>query len=184
MYSRSTEVLTVNDSLLLVVDVQEKLMPHIANHERVVESVVRLIKAAKLANIPTVCSEQYPKGLGSTIEPLVKELECERHEKLTFSCLGNDAIRSAIANVARPKIVVCGVETHICVLQTALDLLAKGYKVYVPIDAMSSRQETDHECGIRRLETQGVIPTTSEACLFEWCERAGTELFGEVRKLV
>ena len=184
MYSRSTELLTTQDSLLLVVDVQQKLMPHIANQDRVVAMILRLVKAAKLASVPTVCSEQYPSGLGSTVEPLVEELDCERHEKLTFSCLGNDTLRSKVAEFSRPKVVLCGVETHICILQTALDLLAEGYRVYLPTDAVSSRSEADHDVGVRRLEAQGVIPMTSEACLFEWCERAGTELFGEVRKLV
>lgn len=184
MYQRSTELLTTQNSLLLVVDVQEKLMPHIANQDRVAAMIERLVKGAKLANVPIVCSEQYPKGLGSTITPLRDELNCNRLEKLTFSCVGTESIRAEISQAAKQKIVLCGVETHICILQTALDLLAEGYEVYLPTDAVSSRSETDHDYGIRRLEGQGVVPTTSEACLFEWCERAGTDLFSEVRNLV
>ena len=184
MYSRSSEILKTEDSLILVVDVQEKLMPHIANHADVLDRTLRLVKAAKLAKVPIVCSEQYPKGLGATVEALAQELGCERFEKLTFSCVGNAAIQEQLAKSGRQKVVLCGVETHICVLQTALDLLAEGFQVFLPVDAVGSRKTSDHECGIRRLEGQGVVPTTSEACLFEWCEQAGTDLFREIRKLV
>ena len=183
MYNRSPELMRAEDTTLLVVDVQEKLMPHIAKQEKVIANIARLLDAAKLASIPLFATEQYPKGLGPTVSDLADRLTTS-FDKLTFSCLGHEAVQTHLAQLSRPKVLLCGVETHVCIQQTAFDLMAEGYQVYLPVDAVSSRHEDDHLVAIRRMESHGVVITTVEACLFEWCERAGTDLFKEVRKLV
>lgn len=184
MYNRSPELMNVNDTALLVVDVQEKLMPHIANHEKIIPNISRLVDAAKLCAIPVVATEQYPKGLGATIAEVGDRLSDPCLEKLTFSCVGDEAVRTQLSKLSRPKILLCGVETHVCIQQTAFDLMSEGYTVFLALDAISSRHEEDRQVALRRMESHGVIVTTVEACLFEWCQQAGTDLFREVRKLV
>lgn len=184
LYARSPELMQPEETVLVVVDVQEKLLPHISNAEQVERNVTRLISAAAAAKIPVVCTEQYPKGLGSTVPSLELDENLKRIEKLTFSCAGKETFRDEISSLNRRKLVLCGIETHVCVMQTALDLLSDGYSVYLVLDAIGSRFEFDHDVAIRRLEAQGVTVSTTESCLFEWCERAGTDLFREIRKLV
>lgn len=184
MYNRSNELLGRQESLLLIVDVQEKLMPAISNGDGVAKSIAGLAQAAKLAEVPIIATEQYPQGLGNTVSEVQARLTDPCLEKITFSCLGDDAIREAIKSHSRRSVLVCGVETHVCIQQTALDLLSEGYTVYVAADAVSSRRSDDHDWAIRRMAAQGVTPTTREACLFEWCEQAGTDLFKAIRKLL
>jgi len=184
MYNRSPELMRVQDSVLLVVDVQEKLIPHIAHHENLIRNVGRLVDAAKLTTVPVMATEQYPKGLGATVAEVKERLPEPCLEKLAFSCVGDDVARKQLAQLARQKVLLCGVETHVCIQQTAFDLMAEGYQVFLPVDAVSSRDTADHDVAIRRMESHGVVVTTVEACLFEWCEQAGTDLFKEVRKLV
>ncbi len=181
-YTRSPELMKADDTVLVVIDVQERLAPHITGHEKLVSNVKRLLKGAKLAGIPVTCTEQYPKGLGATLEEL-QAMTPQRLEKLSFSCMGSDGFREQLEATERRKVLLCGMETHVCVSQTAHDLLASGYSVYVAVDAVGSRYSIDHEIAIRRLEASGVTVCSTEASLFEWCEQAGTDLFREIRKL-
>ncbi len=179
---RSPLLLDRRLSRLLVIDVQKKLVDVIPVAKQLVMNCVRLVQAAGLCNVPVFATEQYPKGLGPTVKPLAQLLP-ERPEKLRFSCVECLGWRPAGESECR-DVVLAGIETHVCVLQTALDLLSLGYNVFVPADAVASRHKLDWEWALRRLETNGVTVTTTEAVLFEWCETAAFERFKELSLLV
>jgi nicotinamidase-related amidase len=172
-----------DDSALLVVDVQEKLIAAIPNAARIVWNIRRLIDGAKILGLPVVASEQYPRGLGPTVATLAQRLD-RIPEKLTFSCAGVPELVRDFRDAGRHKILVVGIEAHVCVQQTALDLLAAGFRVYIAADAIGSRHELDCQIALRRLDSSGVTLTTAEAALFEWCERAGTSEFKQISTLV
>lgn len=169
-------------SILCVVDIQERLLAVIPSGPQVVDRSVRLARAASLLGIGSVLVEQYPRGLGSTPGELASELP-PAVAKMTFSCAGCEAFGAAL----KPDIgtvVLCGLETHVCISQTALDLLARGLNVFVAVDAVASRHAIDHETALMRLQASGAIVTTTEAVLFEWCRSAEHPQFQAVRKLV
>jgi nicotinamidase-related amidase len=171
------------DTGLLVIDVQEKLVPKIFDAAPVVRNIAFLLDAAHLLNMPVQCTEQYPRGLGATIPELACKLPA-RPDKVAFSSCAVSGIVQTFHREARPKIVLCGIETHVCVLHTALDLLALDFRVYVAVDAVGSRYRIDHDIALRRLERAGVILTTSEMCVFEWIGGAGHPQFKAISKLI
>jgi nicotinamidase-related amidase len=179
---RSPELMSSCDTALLVVDVQERLVPAIAGHERVVWNVRRLIDGAKVLGLPVVATEQYPKGLGPTVPELAQRLG-EVPSKLTFSCGGCPAIFEQLRARGIHKLLVCGIEAHVCVQQTVLDLLADGWRVYVAADAIGSRFEGDLRTAQARMDSSGATLTTTEAALFEWCDAAGTPEFKQISRL-
>ena len=181
--SRSPELMSVGDTALLVVDVQEKLIPSIIDHERLVWNVRRLVDGAKILGIPVVATEQYPKGLGATVRQVAERLG-DVPSKLSFSCCGCAGIFEDLEGRGIRKILVSGIEAHVCVQQTVLDLLGAGWRVYVAVDAVGSRSEVDYRIAISRMDSAGAILTTTEAALFEWCEVAGTPQFKEISRLV
>lgn len=174
--------LSSSTSMLCVIDVQERLVPAVADGDVVVARCRRLAEGARLLGVPAVLTEQYRKGLGATV-PALAELLPPPLEKLSFSCCGAEGFAAAIA-AGFGQIVLCGLETHVCVAQTALDLLAEGYAVFLAVDAISSRHAIDRDVALRRLVAAGAVPTTSEAVLFEWCRSASHPQFQAVRKLV
>lgn len=176
--------LGLDESALLVVDVQEKLLPKIAESEAVLASVAFLIDVATLLDVPRIATEQYPKGLGPTVSSLVEKLPTPRPEKLTFSCCGIATLADDLWAQNRFRVVLTGIETHICVQQTALDLIARDFWVYVPVDAVGSRRPLDRDVALRRLESAGAVLTTSEAIAFEWLGSAEHPRFREVSALV
>jgi len=180
---RSPELMGPGDTGLLVVDVQVKLVPAIAGHERVVWNVRRLIDGAGILGLPVAATEQYPKGLGSTVPELAERLG-EIPSKLSFSCGGCPAIFEDLRRRDVHKLLVCGIEAHVCVQQTVLDLLAGGWQVYVAVDAVGSRREIDYRTALGRMDSAGATLTTTEAALFEWCEAAGTPEFKRISRLV
>jgi nicotinamidase-related amidase len=175
--------MSATDTGLLVIDVQEKLVPVVADAAALVRNVAFLIDGARLLNMTVQATEQYPRGLGPTVPELAARLP-ERPDKVAFSCCAIPAVVEAFHRGARPKVVLAGIETHVCVLHTALDLLALDFHVYVPVDAVSSRSRLDHDVALRRLEQAGAVLTTSEACLFEWVGGAGHPQFKAVSRLV
>jgi nicotinamidase-related amidase len=173
------------DTALLVVDVQEKLVPAIADAARVVWNVRRLIDGAKLFGLPVLATEQYPKGLGPTVAELAERLG-DVPSKLTFSCGGCPELFRGLEDLrARGihKMLVCGIEAHVCVEQTVFDLLADAWRVYVAADAVGSRFEVDCRIALGRIDSAGATLTTTEAALFEWCEAAGTPEFKKISQL-
>ncbi len=171
------------DTALLVVDVQEKLVPAIGGAARVVFNVRRLIDGAGVLGLPVVGTEQYPKGLGSTVPEIAERLG-EMPSKLTFSCGGCGDLFEELADRRICKLLVCGIEAHVCVQQTVLDLMAEGWRVYVAVDAVGSRFELDRDTALRRMDSAGATLTTTEAALFEWCATAEAPQFRQISRLV
>ncbi len=181
---RSHELLSREDSRLLLIDMQEKLVPVIERHEDVTANCRKLVAAAKLLDVPITVTEQYPKGLGSTISALADAVP-QPIEKIDFSC--SNCLNWGLAQddpADRFKVVVTGIEAHVCVLQTVFDLLSSGFRVYVIADAVGSRKPFDRDIALQRMAAGGAILTTTESVLFEWCQRAGTAEFKQISKLV
>ncbi|NMM46062.1 hydrolase [Rhodospirillaceae bacterium KN72] len=173
-----------DQSLLFVVDVQERLVPAIFEADRVVANSLRLIEAARMLNIPILCSEQYPKGLGHTVPEVRSRLSNgEIFAKTHFSCARDDVIATAVAATGRRQIVLCGTESHVCVLQSAFGFKGEGYDVFVVEDAVSSRRPESVTSAVRRLSASGIGVVTTEMALFEWIGQAGTEDFKSLRHL-
>lgn len=183
---RSPEILNHRSSRLLLVDVQEKLVAALdePTRSRLLEACQFLGAGAKLWEVPVTATEQYPTGLGPTVTGLI-ELADSRPAKKSFSGVGCTGWPTA-AEVTddRYQIVVAGMETHVCVLQTVLDLLARGFQTYVVADAVAGRRELDHRVALDRMANSGAILTTAESVLFEWCETAEVPEFKQLSILV
>lgn len=180
---RSPELMSIADSALLVVDVQEKLIPLVPGHERIVWNIRRLIDGANILGVPVIATEQYPQGLGPTVSELVEGIG-QTHSKLAFSCVECTEVFDQLGDRGIHKLLVAGIETHVCVQQTVLDLLAGGFRAYVAADASGARFEQDRDVALRRMESSGATITTTEAALFELCEVAGTPQFKALSQLI
>jgi len=179
---------TTRDTAVIVIDVQEALAS--AMEEKVRDKIIRqtivLIEAAKILDLPTVVTEQYPKGLGPTL-PLIREALEDRYrplEKLSFSILGERYIADSVENTGARYLILAGMETHVCVLQSALDLRDAGYIPLVSVDAVCSRTELDWETGIESMRDAGIGIGTVEQFLFLLLQRAGSDQFKEISKLL
>ena len=179
---RNPELMSRGDTGLLVIDVQEKLIGAIADGQRVVWNIRRLIDAAKALGLPVAATEQYPKGLGPTVGELAERLG-PLPSKLTFSAGGCPGLLKDFKTRGIHKILVCGIEAHVCVQQTVLDLLADGWRAYVAVDAVGSRFEIDYRTTLGRMDSAGATLTTTEAAMFEWCESADTLEFKQISQL-
>lgn len=170
---------------LVVVDVQEKFATAIPGFEEMVRNITTLIKGFQEFNLPVVVTEQYPKGLGRTVSTisdcLLPSDGSNAIEKMTFSAMQTPRFIDRIAAIGVKSFVVCGIETHICVHQTVSDLIHFGYGVWVPWDAVGSRNPRNREIAIERMEKAGAIPTSTEMILFEMAMRAGTESFKKIQ---
>lgn len=187
MALKSNALLERTASQLLVVDIQEKLIPTIDAVERMIERVRFLIEAARTLDIPITITEQYPKGLGPT-EPALRDA-CGNptpvFAKNSFSCWRDEAIRAHLtADSTRQQMVIVGMEAHVCVLQTALDMAANGFSVFVVGDAVSSRAASDVEAARRRLKAAGITIISAEMAFFEWLDRSGTPEFKHLSPLL
>jgi nicotinamidase-related amidase len=169
-------------ALLLVIDLQEKLLPAIADGERVVKRCATLIRAARVLEMPIVWSEQYVKGLGATVQPIAEAIgdAARPIEKMTFGCLASPPLAEAARATGRRQLVLCGIETHVCVLQTALEALDAGWQVFVVEDAVGSRRLSDGDVALRRMTQAGVVPASVEMLVMEGLRQAGTDAFKAV----
>ena len=171
---------------LVVVDVQEKLCramdPKVL--EKLTGNISILIDAAAELGVPALATEQYVKGLGETLPVLKEKLAEASLEKMTFSCCGGEGFLEALERSGRKQVILTGMETHVCVLQTALELLSHGYVVHLVCDAVMSRRKQNWETALSTLIAAGVVPTTTEAVLFQLLRVAGTEEFKKLSKLV
>jgi nicotinamidase-related amidase len=172
-------------SIGLVIDMQERLFPHIHDHDGLARRCSILIQGLTALGVPLIVTEQYVKGLGATI-PAINDVVSEhpRFEKMTFSCCGDTTIAGALMGSARHTVIICGIEAHVCVLQTVLDLRSQGNTVVVVDDCVSSRRPHDKAIAIERMRTAGAVITTYESILFELCETSGTETFKTISRLV
>ncbi len=176
-------LLRAERSALLVVDVQARLVPAISEGERVIANCAWLIGVARELDVPVRVSEQYPKGIGPTVEEVRRLVEdAEVLEKTHFSCGAEPDCREALLELGREQIVVCGVEAHVCVLQTVLDLLELDKRVFVVADAVSSRRPADAECALRRMRQGGAEIVTREMVAFEWLHKAATDRFRKISR--
>lgn len=172
-------------SCLLVVDVQENLMRAIWEPERVVENCRRLVAGARILGLPLLATTQYARGLGPTVPALAEALgDTEALDKTTFSCCRAAGFCERLRALGRDTVVLCGVETHVCVNQTAHDLIDAGYRVHVVQDAVSSRTPANWQAGLAKMRDAGAILTTTEMLLFELLGAAGTPEFKAVQALV
>lgn len=169
-----------------IIDIQERLLPAMEQPERLVEQSVKLLRGLQLLEIPVTISQQYTRGLGMTDARILAAAGQEAYwEKITFSCLGEPEMRRRLEMFPERKtVVLLGIESHICVLQTALDLKTAGYEPVVAADCVDSRKSQDKEFALRRMEQEGIRLTTVEACLFELLERAGSDLFRQISRLI
>jgi nicotinamidase-related amidase len=175
-----------DDTMALVIDLQEKLVPVIDNREEIICNTEILIKGLKALQVPILVTQQYTKGLGMTV-PAILDLfgnEFRYEDKITFSCAEDDNILQQIESSRKRTIIICGIEAHICVLQTVVDLLAMDYRVILVEDCIGSRRENDRKIGIQRAVAEGAILTTYESILFELTRVAKTDVFKEISRLI
>ncbi|MGE5441466.1 MAG: hydrolase [Bacteroidota bacterium] len=178
-------LMSAGESCLLVVDMQARLVPSMATPRTVVDNARILIEAAKRLDVPLLVSEQYPRGLGPTVPEIADLVPADRTlQKLHFSCIGDADFADRFREIGRRQAIVAGVEAHVCVLQTAEDLLAAGIDTFVVADATSSRAEKNHAAAMERLRDGGARIVTTEMVVFEWLTKAGTPEFKELSALV
>ena len=169
-------------STLLVIDIQERLCPALPEAQALVEHSAWLVQVAQRLAVPVLVTEQYPKGLGSTVAALQEHLQgAAVVEKLSFSAAADDAL-FAQPGGERQQFVVCGAETHVCVLQTVFDLLARGRQVFVVEEAVASRTSANKALALARMRQAGAMIVSREMVAFEWLQRAGTEQFRDLSK--
>jgi nicotinamidase-related amidase len=182
-FPRSPELLSAGASALVVIDVQERLLPAMRDGERLVANIRRLLEGAAVLGVSATATEQNPAKLGATVSPLA-ELLPVRHAKMAFSAAECGELLAAWNAAEIRQVVLCGIEAHVCVLQSTLDILAMGYEVHVVSDAVSSRHQHDHDVALARLASSGATITTTEAVLFEWCATADRPEFKAISALV
>jgi nicotinamidase-related amidase len=169
---------------LAVIDVQEAFRPAVLDFERVTANIGVLVQGARILGLPVLVTEQYPKGLGDTVPEVAQHLAgVPRLEKTSFSALAADGFPAAL-DEDRDQVVLCGIEAHVCVNQTAEDLLADGREVHVVADAVTSRTAENRELGVHKMERSGAVLTSVETALFELLREAGTPEFKEIQALV
>jgi nicotinamidase-related amidase len=179
-------LLDAQNSSLLIVDIQERLLPAMDDGERVVSRTSILQTAAKVLRLPVAISEQYPKGLGRTVSQLASN-EAQVFEKLTFSCWRDEQIKQHFISLhegGRPQVIVAGIEAHVCVLQTCIDMAQAGFAVYAVADAMSSRKPESAKLAHDRMQANGVQVVNTEMVVFELLEKAGTAEFKALSALI
>ncbi|MBD3322805.1 MAG: isochorismatase family protein [Chitinivibrionales bacterium] len=178
-------ILSKDNTGLLVVDVQEKFAPAIPGFDEMVHNIVKLILTFQMFKMPVLVTEQYPRGLGNTVEKIRRQFTfLEVIEKLELACTDNTHFWTQLNPLELETIVVCGIETHVCVNQTVLGLIDKGFTVHCVADAAGSRNSLDHEIGIQKMAGAGALISTTEISLFELAQKAGTQSFKYIQKMV
>lgn len=174
------------DTMALIIDYQERLLPVIHNPDTLIHNSSILVKGLKALNIPMVVTQQYTKGIGMTVPTIVEAVgeDFTYYDKVTFSCAEDPTIFEKIEEIGKKNIIICGAEAHICVLQTVIDLVAKGYHVILVEDCIGSRKENDRVMAVQRASGEGAILTTYESILFELTRVAKTDVFKVISKLI
>lgn len=176
-------ILAENTSCL-VIDYQERLLPAMANKEELLANSVKLLTGLRILGIPMTITGQYTKGLGLNVPEIFEAVGTEEYiDKITFSSYEAEEVQKSLGENVK-NVILCGIESHVCVLQTAIDLKAAGYQPVLVVDCISSRKEKDMEIALLRAQQEGVLLTTSEAILFELTRAAGTDTFKQISKLV
>ena len=174
-----------NETAAVVIDIQEKLLPHMHDGPKVLENCAKLIAGLQILSVPVIVTQQYTKGLGPTDPSIAGKFPEFRYiEKTAFSCLDEPAFKKEITGTGKQNVIICGIESHVCVLQTCLDLLDGGYNPVIVEDCVSSRNPDDKRVSIRRMRQEGARITTCESILFELTRFSGNEIFKAVSRLV
>jgi nicotinamidase-related amidase len=182
---RNPRILDKDSAVLFIIDMQERFRKVIPDYSELIENISILIEAMKILNVPIVVTEQYPSGLGHTVEELSAILgKHELFEKNCFSSAGVPELQNWLKGSGKKQIILVGIETHVCVNQTALDLLWNNYQVHLITDAVSSRVSANKAVGIEKIVSSGAVPSSVEMALFEMLVETGTESFKAVQKLV
>lgn len=184
--NRHPALLRHEDALLVVVDMQEPFLRHIHERERLIAQVTLLLQASVILRVPVVPTLQYEEKMGNVIPEIAKKFpaQCVPFDKLSFSCAGSESFLSEIKRSGRRQIMLCGVETHICVSQTAHDLITLGYQVHILNDATSSRSESNSQAGLRKMAQAGTIMSSVETAIYEMMVEAGTPEFRQINNLL
>ncbi|MEN6625938.1 MAG: hydrolase [Candidatus Sumerlaeia bacterium] len=178
--------LQLDEALLAVIDMQGKLLPAISERDSILNRVELLVRSARILDVPILWTEQYPRGIGPTvasIESLIGDA-ARPIDKLCFGCFGDERAASAASATGRRQLVVCGVEAHVCVLQTVLTALSAGWTVFVAEDAVGSRRNADRDVSLERMRQAGAIPTTAESAIMELLATAAHAKFREILPLI
>jgi nicotinamidase-related amidase len=177
--------LSKEDTVLLIIDIQEKLAVVMKERDRIVKNNLHLIELAKMIGVPVMVTEQYPKGIGTTVAEIREALPLYRPiEKMTFDCCGQPAFFEDLKKHNKSSVVLTGMETHICVLQTCIGLLRSGINVHLVQDAMCSRTKENWKTGIEFMREAGAVVTSTETVLFQLLKVAGTEEFKKISKRI
>jgi hypothetical protein len=169
----------------LFIDIQERLFPHMQEKEQLEHNLIRLCAGLKILEIPLLLTEQYTKGLGKTISPLRVALgEIESTEKMTFSCMDEPLFKKALISTAKKYVIMSGIETHVCILQTAIDLIHEGFQPVIIEDCVSSRKNADKQTALKRMRQEGALISSLESVLFELLRESGTDTFKAISGLV
>ncbi len=177
-------IIREDETLLLILDIQEKLIKNIYDNKIVIFNIKKLIDTCNLLNIPIAITEQNPLKLGTTIESISEKKDYPKFEKMEFSCGNNKNFLDYINTYNFKNIIVCGIESHICVLQTSIEMLEKGFNILIPRDAIGSRNKIDNETAFLRLILSGVIASTTESLICELCKTSNRKEFKEVSKIL
>lgn len=176
--------LTSKESVLMVIDIQERLVPAMPNGQKVIQNTNTLITVSSKLDIPVMVTEQYPKGLKKTVPEICNNIEgTPFYEKITFSGCTNE-VDNTLKQLGKKKIIITGMESHVCVFQTVRDLLSQGYQVFVVGDAVCSRTQENYLNGLSLMKEMGAVITNTETVFFDLMKQAGTPLFKELSKLI
>jgi nicotinamidase-related amidase len=186
MNQRHPHHLDPDHAILLIVDMQEKFQPTIHNFDAIVARTAIVIQAAALLKVPILVAEQYPQRLGATVAPIKAALPADvtPMDKTIFSSCGSGALAERLEQLGRKQVMLCGIETHVCMNQTAHDLLLDGYQVHVLADCTSARTVADREVGLAKMYRSGAFPSTSEMAIFELLRDSKHEHFKAISKLI
>lgn len=177
--------LNSRDVVLVIVDIQERLAAAMPERQGVISSCLHLIEVAKMLSVPIIVNEQYPKGLGPTVPEIRDALkDAAPHEKVTFSCCRMGSFTESLQATGRSKVLLVGMETHVCVLQTCIDLLEKDYVIHAVSDAICSRSKDNYQTALAYMRDAGAVITCTETVLFQLLERAGTEEFKAISRRI
>ncbi len=182
--NNNSKILIENETLLLIVDVQQKLINNIKRSQLLIFNIKKLIDACNLLNVNIAITEQNPLKLGMTLESILNDNEYPKFEKMEFSCIENKNFLNYINKNNFKNIIVCGIESHICILQTSIDLLRKGFNILIPRDAIGSRNEIDNDTAFLRLILSGAVASTTESLICELCKTSNRKEFREVSKIL
>ena len=183
-FNTHNQVIIEDETLLLIVDMQQKLISNIKRNQQLIFNIKKLIDTCNLLNVRIAITEQNPLKLGMTLESVLDNNKYPKFEKMEFSCSKNDRFINYIKKYDFKNIIVCGIESHICVLQTSIELLAEGFNILIPRDAIGSRSEVDNDTAFLRLILSGAVASTTESIICELCKTSNRKEFREISKIL